>query len=162
MRKINKMCSFYVNEWHLTVMMLPYINSKMQNNEKVTILSEENLENNIETILQKLNINNKVKNEIENLYWKSTPINMVDTMVNEVTSKDNIIIVGNEEYIENANKIIDKKIKTGEINIIDCYEVMQFNNNIDSILKKHEKVINTSGEKTIDEMFEGFSKKEVI
>ncbi len=162
MRKINKMCSFYVNEWHLTVMMLPYINSKMQNNEKVTILSEENLENNIETILQKLNINNKVKNEIENLYWKSTPINMVDTMVNEVTSKDNIIIVGNEEYIENANKIIDKKIKTGEINIIDCYEVMQFNNNIDSILKNHEKVINTSGEKTIDEMFEGFSKKEVI
>lgn len=162
MKKINKMCSFYVNEWHLTVMMLPYINSKMQNNEKVTILSEENLENNIETILQKLNINNKVKNEIENLYWKSTPINMVDTMVNEVTSKDNIIIVGNEEYIENANKIIDKKIKTGEINIIDCYEVMQFNNNIDSILKNHEKVINTSGEKTIDEMFEGFSKKEVI
>lgn len=162
MKKINKMCSFYVNEWHLTVMMLPYINSKMQNNEKVTILSEENLENNIETILQKLNINNKVKNEIKNLYWKSTPINMVDTMVNEVTSKDNIIIVGNEEYIENANKIIDKKIKTGEINIIDCYEVMQFNNNIDSILKNHEKVINTSGEKTIDEMFEGFSKKEVI
>ena len=162
MKKINKMCSFYVNEWHLTVMMLPYINSKMQNNEKVTILSEENLENNIETILQKLNINNKVKNEIENLYWKSTPINMVDTMVNEVISKDNIIIVGNEEYIENANKIIDKKIKTGEINIIDCYEVMQFNNNIDSILKNHEKVINTSGEKTIDEMFEGFSKKEVI
>ena len=162
MKKINKMCSFYVNEWHLTVMMLPYINSKMQNNEKVTILSEENLENNIETILQKLNINNKVKNEIENLYWKSTPINMVDTMVNEVTSKDNIIIVGNEEYIENANKIIEKKIKTGEINIIDCYEVMQFNNNIDSILKNNEKVINTSGEKTIDEMFEGFSKKEVI
>lgn len=162
MRKINKMCSFYVNDWHLTVMMLPYINNKIQNNEKVTILSEENLENNIETILQKLNIQEKTRNEIKNLGWKHTSINSINKTINEVTSKDNIIIVGNEEYIESANKIIDEKIKTGEINIVDCYEVMQFNNNIENILKNHEKVINTSGERTIQEMFDGFSKKEVI
>ena len=37
MRKINKMCSFYVNDWHLTVMMLPYINGKLQENEKVNL-----------------------------------------------------------------------------------------------------------------------------
>ena len=162
MKKINKMCTFYVNDWHLTVMMLPYINNKMQNNEKITILSEENLETNIKTILQKINIKDETKNEIENLGWAKTPFNKIDTIINEVTSKDNIIVIGDEKYIENANEIIEEKIKTGEINIVNCYEVMQFNNNIENILKNHEKVINTSGEKTIQEMFDGFSKKEVI
>ena len=66
MRKINKMCSFYVNDWHLTVMMLPYINGKLQENEKVTIISEENLLNNINTILERTNIKEEYKKQIQN------------------------------------------------------------------------------------------------
>lgn len=162
MRKINKMCSFYVNDWHFTVMILPYIKGKMENKEKVTIISEENLEPNIKTLLGKLNIKDESKKEIEQIGWNKTSINSINKKINEVTTKDNIIIIGNEKYIENTNKIIEDKIKTGEINVIDCYEVMQFNNDIENILKNHEKVINTSGEKTIQEVFDGFSKKEVI
>ena len=162
MRKINKMCSFYVNDWHFTVMILPYIKGKMENKEKVTIISEENLEPNIKTLLGKLNIKDESKKEIEQIGWNKTSINNINKKINEVTTKDNIIIIGNGEYIENTNKIIEDKIKTGEINVIDCYEVMQFNNDMENILKNHEKVINTSGEKTIQEVFDGFSKKEVI
>lgn len=162
MRKINKMCSFYVNDWHFTVMILPYIKGKMENKEKVTIISEENLEPNIKTLLGKLNIKEESKKEIEQIGWNKTSINNINKKINEVTTKDNIIIIGNEKYIENTNKIIEDKIKTGEINVIDCYEVMQFNNDIENILKNHEKLINTSGEKTIQEVFDGFSKKEVI
>ena len=72
MRKINKMCSFYVNDWHLTVMMLPYINGKLQENEKVTIISEENLLNNINTILERTNIKEEYKKQIQTIGWEKT------------------------------------------------------------------------------------------
>ena len=162
MRKINKMCSFYVNDWHLTVMMLPYINGKLQENEKVTIISEENLLNNINTILERTNIKEEYKKQIQTIGWEKTSQKEIKNKIQEQENGNNIIIIGKEDYIENTNQIIETKVKTGEVNIIDCYEIMEFNNNMENILKNHEKIINTSGERTVDESFEGFNKKEAI
>ena len=162
MRKINKMCSFYVNDWHLTVMMLPYINGKLQENEKVTIISEENLLNNINTILERTNIKEEYKKQIQTIGWEKTSQKEIKNKIQEQENGNNIIIIGKEDYIENTNKIIENKVKTGEVNVIDCYEIMEFNNNMENILKNHEKIINTSGERTVEESFEGFNKKEAI
>ena len=162
MRKINKMCSFYVNDWHLTVMMLPYINGKLQENEKVTIISEENLLNNINTILERTNIKEEYKKQIQTIGWEKTSKKEIKNKIQEQENGNNIIIIGKEDYIENTNKIIENKVKQGEVNVIDCYEVMEFNNNMENILKNHEKIINTSGERTVEESFEGFNKKEAI
>lgn len=162
MRKINKMCSFYVNDWHLTVMMLPYINGKLQENEKVTIISEENLLNNINTILERTNIKEEYKKQIQTIGWEKTSQKEIKNKIQEQENGNNIIIIGKEDYIENTNQIIETKVKTGEINVIDCYEIMEFNNNMENILKNHEKIINTSGERTVEESFEGFNKKEAI
>lgn len=162
MRKINKMCSFYVNDWHLTVMMLPYINGKLQENEKVTIISEENLLNNINTILERTNIKEEYKKQIQTIGWEKTSQKEIKNKIQEQENGNNIIIIGKEDYIENTNQIIETKVKTGEVNVIDCYEIMEFNNNMENILKNHEKIINTSGERTVEESFEGFNKKEAI
>ena len=162
MRKINKMCSFYVNDWHLTVMMLPYINGKLQENEKVTIISEENLLNNINTILERTNIKEEYKKQIQTIGWEKTSLKEIKNKIQEQENGNNIIIIGKEDYIENTNQIIETKVKTGEVNVIDCYEIMEFNNNMENILKNHEKIINTSGERTVEESFEGFNKKEAI
>ena len=51
MKKINKMCSFYVNEWHLTMMLIPYINKEIQEKGEIKIISEQNLELHIQSIL---------------------------------------------------------------------------------------------------------------
>lgn len=162
MRKINKMCSFYVNDWHLTVMMLPYINGKLQENEKVTIISEENLLNNINIILERTNIKEEYKKQIQTIGWEKTSKKEIKNKIQEQENGNNIIIIGKEDYIENTNKIIENKVKQGEVNVIDCYEVMEFNNNMENILKNHEKIINTSGERSVEESFEGFNKKEAI
>lgn len=162
MKKINKMCSFYVNDWHLTVMILPYINTKLQNKEKITIISEEDLEPNIKTILDRTNMKDITKNEITQIGWNKTLVNNINTKISEIAGSTNIIVIGDEKYIENTNKTIESKVKIGEVNIVNCYEVMQFNNNIENILKNHQKVINTAGEKDIQDFFEGFSEKDVI
>ena len=51
------------------------------------------------------------------------------------------------------------KIEGIHINIINCYEVSEFNSNINSILNEHEYIINTSGEYPVEAMFEGHRKQ---
>ena len=50
-----------------------------------------------------------------------------------------------------------EKINKIKIKIINCYEVEDFNINIKEILGKHDKILNTSGEKNIAEVFEGYA-----
>ena len=44
------------------------------------------------------------------------------------------------------------------VTIIDCYEVLQVNQEINKILNNHDKILNTSGEKEISEVFQGYQK----
>ena len=53
------------------------------------------------------------------------------------------------------------KIEGIHINIINCYEVSEFNSNINSILNEHEYIINTSGEYPVEAMFEGHRKQAI-
>ena len=41
--------------------------------------------------------------------------------------------------------------------LINCYEVSEFNFNMQDILHNHDKILNTSGEKEIHEVFEGYA-----
>jgi len=46
-----------------------------------------------------------------------------------------------------------------EFNIINCYEVTQFNDNIKNVLDKHDLIINTAGIHPIEEVFAGYEKR---
>lgn len=41
---IQKSCCFYASDWHLTVMLLPYINNKVQENCSIYMKCENNIE----------------------------------------------------------------------------------------------------------------------
>ena len=45
--KNQKICSFYVSDYHLEMMLVPYINKKIENNENVTIETEKDLKETI-------------------------------------------------------------------------------------------------------------------
>ena len=157
---ILKLCGFYVSDWHLITMLLPYINTKIE--EKAII----------HTIL-KLNIKNR-KNILK-IDWKNKEISKsinINKLIEGEENKEIVIIVnGRKEYIEKANKKIEKeiekieeKIKEKNINIkiIDCYEIIEFNGNIIEILDNHDKILNTSGEKEITDVFEDYVREEKI
>ena len=44
---VEKLCGFYVSDWHLATTVLPYINSKIEENTKVITFLENNIEKNI-------------------------------------------------------------------------------------------------------------------
>ena len=166
--KVEKICSFYVSDWHLVTMLLPYINKKVEEKSKITTILEKDIESNIETLVQKLNL--KKSEKILEINWKKQEVKKYSKLA-QILSKqidnnvtENIILVnGTKEYIDKVNKNLNKYISNlkenkTKIKIINFYEVLEFNYNITEILDEHDKILNTSGEKEIYEVFEGYEK----
>ena len=166
--KVEKICSFYVSDWHLVTMLLPYINKKIEEKSKITTILEKDIENNIETLVEKLNL--KKSEKILEINWKKQEVKKYSKLA-QILSKqidnnatENIILVnGTKEYIDKVNKNLNKYISNlkenkTKIKIINFYEVLEFNYNITEILDEHDKILNTSGEKEIYEVFEDYEK----
>lgn len=133
----DKMCSFYISDFHLEMILIPFINKKIENKEKIIILTEKNLESTLKILIEKVNIKEPNKKEILNLNWKPT-------LKNNIESNSNIIIIGNKKYIEEQNKEIDNS-NIKNINIIDCYNFEEIKEEITDISCKYNKSLNTLG-----------------
>lgn len=139
---IQKSCCFYASDWHLTVMLLPYINNKVQENCSIYMKCENNIEEKMNILVNKLTLKNK-KN-IMNINWG----NLVAE--DDVDDNEKIYIVsGDDEYIKNINNLIEKYYceKDCNIKIINCYEVKQ-SKDLDKIIKEngYTQILNTKGE----------------
>ncbi len=168
---VEKICSFYVNEWHLVTMVLPYINKEINEKANITTILENDIEENVKTLLAKLNLKNE--KTILEINWKAnkeiTSNYIEDIFNNLIKNNDNeeiIFINGSRDYIDFANYQIEKMIKQNifnikdkKIKIINCYEVTEFNSGIKDILDSHIKILNTAGEKYITEVFGGYERK---
>lgn len=168
--KIERLCGFYVSNMHFATMILPFINMKIKEKNNFYTFFEINLEKNIETILNASITNETEIEKILTINWKSTNVykyaDLEKKLKNKLQEKNIILICGSEDYIkivnENINRFLqknEKKIVNKEIKIIDCYRADTFNENIKEILDAHDKVINTSGEHEIAEIFTGYEKK---
>ena len=150
MSKINKICSFYVSDWHMITMLLPHINKMINEETKIATILEQDTKNKIELLLSKLKLKNE--RQIKRINWKNTEKieEKIEEIINSKSDKIEIIVAGSNEYIEKVNICMEQKIKTKntekEIKILNCYNIE--NVNIKEILNKHDKVLNTSGEKS--------------
>ena len=134
-KETQKMCCIYVSDFHLEMILVPYIKQKMKENENITIQTERDLSKTIEILISRLNLNKEEKINIMNLGW--------DKKEKELKSNSNIIIVGTKKYIEKTNDRI-KNNNIHCIDIIDCYNFEEIKGNIKSIICKYNKSLNTS------------------
>jgi hypothetical protein len=155
---IKKICNFYVSDWHLAVMLLPYINKEINKGTKITTVFQNNMRNNIETLVRKLNLKNE--KEILQIDWNTKNNSILERYVKENLSggEENLFIInGDKEYVEKSNeKVIEyigkNKTKKNFIKIVDCYEVEQNEEKMYNIIKMHDCVLNTSGEHNIEKI----------
>ena len=167
-----RICSFYVSDWHLTAMLLPFIEEKTEKGEIINTILEKNITYNMKEILSRIKISNRTKEQILKIDWKNKSLikyGEIRKFMEKVTRNQKtvtILVEGNKDRIDYINKNIDKwmqkqerKLKRKEIKIINCYEVTEFNNNLQEILDKHDKILNTSGIHEIEEMYSGNVKK---
>lgn len=157
---LTKLCSFYVSDWHLVTMLLPYLNQKINEQAKIATILEKNIKQNIVTLVEKLNLKNKEK--ILSLNWCKTE--ETKNVFSNVGEHQELIILinGNKDFIEKQNKKLTRYLQTHlikcPIKIVNCYEIIEFNGAISEILDGHDKILNTSGEKEITEVFEDYQK----
>lgn len=167
--KTEKVCGFYVSNMHFATMILPYIKRKIKENEKIHTFLEFNLKQDVNTILGGIIANIEEKEKVLKIDWNNSEIykySAVEKKLKNIsTGKNTILICGNEKYINIANTNIEKyveknikKLKDVDLKIINCYEINSFTENIKEILDMHSKVINTSGEHEIEEIFQGYKK----
>ena len=146
---VEKDCSFYVSDFHLLAMILPYINRELEDGRKVVTILEQDLQKELEIFVSKMNLKKETKDKIMSLNW-----NKNNKEIKNIESNTDVFVVGNKNYIDNVNYIIDNKNeRTTNSKIINCYKVFEFNNNIEEILNSHNRILNTSGEKDIKEIF---------
>ena len=141
-KNLKSICSFYASEWHLVTMLLPNLDQKINKGVKVTTILEKDLTKEMETLLTKLHLDDK--KEIINIGWQKSNL---EDIKQAVQNNDCIIINGTKEFIEKAREEIENNL----LEIIDCYDIEDCKYGIKDILDKHDKILNTSGEKNKEE-----------
>lgn len=150
-----KLCSFYVSDIHFGTMILPYISKKLEEKNSIYTVFEKDMYKNIEKIISSLNLKKEIKEEIKNIDWnKKIERKQIKNYINNIKENDEVVLVmGNKKYIDKANKKLEKQIKKEElkkVTIINCYNIDVFNENMSEILKSHNGMLNTSGERKIE------------
>lgn len=147
-KDVQKICCFYASDWHLTVMLLPYISKKIKENASINMKCENNIEEKINILLNKLELKNK-KDILNN-------INLNNLVAEDEIDESEIlyIVSGSMDYIEDTNENIVQYYKDKEKNvkIINCYEVNEESDLVEIIDKNnYTQILNTSGECDIEE-----------
>ena len=136
-QKAEKACSFYVSDFHLEMILVPYINQKIKDGEKVIISTEKDLRETLGILISRVTLKEEDKKKILDLNWnKSDNIN--------VENKSNVIIIGTEKFINQKNDEIEN-LGQENINIINCYDFEEIKGKINNIIDEHDKSLNTIG-----------------
>lgn len=126
-----KICCFYVSEFHLEMILVPYINERI--NEDITILTEKKLKETLEMLISKMNLKKENKEKILNLGWDGDK---------KIKENSNIIIIGTPKYINKKHEELENK---NAISVLDCYNFDEEKDNINDIIKQYKNSLNTLG-----------------
>ena len=147
-----KICAFYASDYHFEMMSLPYISQKLDKKSEVIILTQNNLEKTMKDLVSKTNLKEGKKEEILKINWENNDLEKFKKIKEKTEDEKEIIIFvkGNENYIQNVNKNIEKWIpEEKETKIIDCYPIEEVGDNLENIIGDYKKVVQTTGEKEL-------------
>ena len=147
-----KICSFFVSEYHLLTILLPYINEKMSENKSVELILEKDMVEKVKQYLKKVKEFESLK--FLKLGWKKSKKEDAITKIAET-----IIVIGDENYINEVNEILDTKDNIREI--INCYNIETLTK-LKEIVMKQNYVLKTSGESEISKCSHNEQKRKTI
>ena len=138
---INKKCLFCVSDYHLEMILLPYIIEK-KDKYKTIVFTESNLEDSINVLLTKVNLKEEDKEIIKNIDWNKNDSLKVKQIEEIKDNKLSIIINGSYEYIKLINKKLERIINKN-IEIVDCFHIGSPDLDVLELSKKYNCILNT-------------------
>ena len=142
-----KSCVIYTSDYHLEMIILPYISKKLENKENIIIMAEKDINDSVKIVLSKINLSEDKKNNILKLDWNKNNSNKLKQVEQYIKQKNklNVFVIGTEKYIDNINENLDKYIKNN-IKIVNCYNFEDISDTICNIINKYNNILNTLGE----------------
>ena len=146
-KREEKLCLFFASDYHFEMISLPYIRESLKKNKDVIIMTENDLDSSVDKVLSSINLSDEEKNSLVKIDWKNDNLVKFKEVKNaNKNGKEVLIFVkGNENYIKNINKNIENWIKLDNVNIIDCYDINEVQNNVSDIAKRYKRILSTSG-----------------
>lgn len=148
-KKIEKTCSFYASDYHLEMIMVPYINSKMDEQAHIEIITEKSLKDTVKDVIKNVNLSKERKQKILKLNWANNNTKSLSRKNKTPNNEKIIFVVGSMEYIKNINQEIEEKTTFAKTKIINCYSLEDAQQNATEIATKHTKILNTKMEKEL-------------
>lgn len=136
-KKVKNICNFYVSEYHLEIMLLPYISKKIDNEENITIITEIDLESTLNVVVERINLDKDKKEKIKKIGWNIQNIE-------NIIPNTNVILIGSKKFIN--EKVFELKERQVEnLEIIACYNYNEVKNDMKEIVSKYDGMLNTLG-----------------
>lgn len=136
-KKVKNICNFYVSEYHLEIMLLPYISKKIDNEENITIITEIDLESTLNVVIERINLDKDKKEKIKKIGWNIQNIE-------NIIPNTNVILIGSKKFIN--EKVFELKERQVEnLEIIACYNYNEVKNYMKEIVSKYDGMLNTLG-----------------
>lgn len=136
-KKVKNICNFYVSEYHLEIMLLPYISKKIDNEENITIITEIDLESTLNVVNERINLDKDKKEKIKKIGWNIQNIE-------NIIPNTNVILIGSKKFIN--EKVFELKERQVEnLEIIACYNYNEVKNDMKEIVSKYDGMLNTLG-----------------
>lgn len=155
MVKLNNICTFYTSKWHLIIKVLPFLVESIENDKQIIVFTQKEIYENLKIVSTKVNIP-KIENILD-IDWSVTEFKGNSELYNRICNKLNnkikkvILINGNPKYINDINKEIRKIINMSkidnnyEIEIVDCYNILNDMDIMFNIMKNYDKKLETVG-----------------
>ena len=139
-------CAFYASDYHLEMIMLPYINENLKENKNIYVFTQNNLNETINIVIEKVNFEKNIKERMLNINWKNDDENKYNELLKE-NNESIIFIKGNEKYIEKVNNNLEQIKKYKKMEVIDCYNLEEVADKTKTIVSNHKNILITSGKK---------------
>lgn len=149
-----KICSFYVSDFHLITILLPYINEKITEEKEIITILQNDVSKSIKRYLKNVKNINIEKEKILDIGWKE-----IKKMKNLDLKGKIIIVSGEEEFVKNINEEIKNNII--ECELLNCYKISN-TEDISKIASEYYVFLNTSGKTDLRENSQNEQKRKTI
>lgn len=141
-------CSFCVNDYHLAVILVPYIYKAINEEKRIVTFFDRDLEESFDKVIN----TNKMFWENYQIFKKvdlnKTRFDKLAEKFENVQDDDIVIVAGKDDFIERVNRLLIN-FHTN-FTIVNCFNVSDIAKNENFKISEYAKILNTKGLEKID------------